>query len=79
MKIDSQKLILITVLAGSMIVGASSFGMVSNSFAQGGEIPIVGGLCPEGHECICTPASGVFHDLTANVNINMGCDGTEGG
>ena len=50
----------------------------STSYAQGGEISIVGGLCSSGHECISTPGSGVFHDLTANVNINMGCDGSEG-
>lgn len=48
--------------------------MISDTFAQGGEIPIVGGLCPERHECICTLASGVFYDLIANVTINMGCD-----
>ena len=79
MKITSFKLVVISLLTISMITGITSFGTISNSFAQGGEIPIVGGLCPEGHECICTPASGVFHDLTANVNINMGCDGSEGG
>ena len=78
MKKNNQKLLIISILAASMMVGISSFGMTTNSFAQGGEIPIVGGLCPEGHECICTPASGVFHDLTTNVNINMGCDGSEG-
>src|SRR5690242_12877544 len=79
MKIYSRKLITISILAVTMIVGVSSFGMISQSYGQAGEIPIVGGMCPEGHECICTPASGVFHDLTANANINMGCDGTEGG
>jgi hypothetical protein len=76
---NDQKLFIILTLAASMIVGMSSYGMTTSVFAQGGEIPIVGGLCPEGHECICTPASGVFHDLTENVNINMGCDGSEGG
>lgn len=42
-------------------------------------MPVVGDLCPEGHECICTPLSVVFQDPTANVNINMGRDGSEGG
>ena len=60
-----------------MISGISSFDIINNSFAQGGGIPIVGGLCPEGHECICTPASGVFYDLTVNVNLNIGYNGSE--
>jgi hypothetical protein len=34
-------------------------------------------LCPPGHECHCTPASGVYHDYDPdtgqNFNINTGC------
>jgi hypothetical protein len=53
---NNQKLLIISTFTASMIGGMSPFGMTSSVFAQGGEIPIVGGLCPEGHECICTPA-----------------------
>ena len=60
-------------------IGMSAINMASYSFAADpGEISIVGGMCPEGHECICTPGFGVFHDLTAQQSVNMGCDGREG-
>jgi hypothetical protein len=36
------------------------------------------GLCPPGHECSCTPASGVFHDHTNGFNINTGCTDNKG-
>jgi hypothetical protein len=36
------------------------------------------GLCPPGHDCICTPASGVFHDRTTGFNINTGCTDNKG-
>jgi hypothetical protein len=36
------------------------------------------GLCPPGHECSCTPASGVFHDHTTGFNINTGCTSDKG-
>jgi len=58
-----------------MITG---LGMSSTSLtltAYGQDIPVTGGLCAEGHECSCTPASGVFHDHTTGDNINTGCGG----
>jgi hypothetical protein len=34
-------------------------------------------LCPPGHECHCTPASGVYHDYDPSTgrtfNVNSGC------
>jgi hypothetical protein len=42
--------------------------MTGNAFAQSKS----GGLCQEGHQCICT-SNGVFHDLTTGFSINNGC------
>jgi hypothetical protein len=39
-------------------------------------------LCPPGHECHCTPASGVYHDYDPSTgqtfNINNGCINDDG-
>jgi len=39
-------------------------------------------LCPPGHECHCTPASGVYHHydpITGQTfNINIGCTNDNG-
>lgn len=68
----------IAIFALTLSIGMSGISMAGNSFAEPGETPIVGGMCPEGHECFCTPQSGVFHDRTAQMNVNMGCNGSEG-
>ena len=70
----SIKMIMIAIAAISASLSMYAIDMIPYSLAaDSGEIPIVGGMCPEGHECICTPDTGVFHDLTAQVNINTGC------
>ena len=71
-------MILIAIITISAATGIYTLNMTSYAFAADpGEISIVVGMCPEGHECICTPQSGVFHGTTAQVNINMGCDERE--
>ncbi|MER5174820.1 MAG: hypothetical protein ABJB76_07240 [Candidatus Nitrosocosmicus sp.] len=75
----SNKMIALAILTISAATGIYGINMASYSFAvDPGEIAIVGGMCPEGHECICTPQSGVLHDITAQQSVNMGCDGREG-
>jgi hypothetical protein len=66
---------ILTTVTLMMSVGVSILYTAPNSYAQ---IPIVGNPCPKGHECICTALDGIFHDLTAKLNISMRCDGTEG-
>jgi hypothetical protein len=39
-------------------------------------------LCPPGHECHCTPGSGIYHDYDPSTgqifNINIGCTNDNG-
>lgn len=69
--------ITVAIVALITTVGISSTSVGLNA-VMASNVPVTGGLCPEGHECICNPTSGVFSDLTTGDRINTDC-GQEGG
>jgi hypothetical protein len=73
MKITSQNNIMLAIITVGVILTTASTSLTLVANAQ--DVPVIGGLCPEGHDCSCTPASGVFHDHTTGDNINTGCGG----
>jgi len=63
---------ILVIFALSMGIGFASSTSTLNSVSAS-SVPVTGGLCPEGHDCICNPGSGVFSDLTTGSRVNSDC------
>lgn len=81
------KSIAISVILMVAAVGTLSISLLAqlnqqSAFADRKALEEAGGLCPPGHECSCTAASGVFHDTDPETgrtfNINNGCTSDSG-
>jgi hypothetical protein len=79
-----DKTIVITIAMVALVaaLGTMTTTQIQQAFGDKKALDEAGTLCPPGHECTCTAASGVYHDYDPasgrTFNINNGCTSDNG-